>query len=156
MNNECIPLFEAAYTQKLTVHFTSAGVGKTFSGPITTFQGSGATQGPNLSADPLPTDDGGTLIVAGVPAAGGEVGGVIGWDVPINGKGPIVRGGGTILPVTSSAAVNAGDELKVDTAGKVLLATTGTRVVGKAHNTVAGANLDVYVELYGEGGYMKP
>lgn len=144
MTNECIPFFEAAYTQKITVAAGYAMTGKTFCGPITSYQGNG----PGLAADPLPTNDGGNLQCPALPAAGGEVGGVIGWDVAQNGKAPIIRGGGTILPVTSGAAVNAGAELAVDAAGKVVTAATGDVVVGKAHSTVAGANLDVSVELY--------
>lgn len=144
MLNECIPYFEAAYTQKITVHAGYAMVGKTFCGPITTFQG----QGPGLAADPLPTNDGGNLQCPAAPAAGGEVGGVINWDAASASKASITRGGGTILPVTSGAAITSGALLKVTTAGKVVTATTGSVVVGKAHSTVAGTDLDVIVELF--------
>jgi len=142
--NEAIPVYEAAYTQKLTVFFTGAVVGKTFCGPLTTFQ-----SGPlALSPDPLAANDGGNVQCAGVPAAGGEVGGVVMYDVPSNNRGGVMRGAGTMVPVTSGAAVTAGNELQVDAAGKVVPYSTG-RKVGKAHNTVGAANADVIVELYG-------
>lgn len=144
MLNECIPYFEAAYTQKITVHAGYAMTGKRFCGPLTSYQ----SQGPALANDPLAAGDGGNLICPAQPAAGGEVGGVIGWDVASGGKAPITRGAGTILPVSSGAAVAVGDLLKVDAVGRVLPATTGTTVVGKAHSAAAGADLDVVVEMY--------
>ena len=51
--NECIPFFEGAYTQTLTIHAGYAITGKTFVGPLSTYQG----QGPALAADPLPAGD---------------------------------------------------------------------------------------------------
>lgn len=146
MNNECIPYFEAAYTQKITVYAGYAMTGKTFCGPITSHQGSG----PGLAADPLPTGDGGNLQCPAAPAAGGQVGGVIGWDVASGAKAPIIRGEGTMVPVTSGAAVAIGDLLAVDTQGRVVTAVAGNYVVGKAHSAAAGAGTDVVVELAGQ------
>lgn len=142
--NECIPYFEAAYTSKKTVYFGYAAAGKTFCGLITTYQ----NQGPGLDTDPLAANAGGNLQCPAAPTAGGAVGGVIGWDIPSTGRGPVVTGAGTLLPVTSGAAVTAGDLLKVTVAGKVITATTGAVVVGKAHSTVGATDLDVIVELY--------
>ena len=140
--NECIPYYEAAYTQRLTVHvITTAFIGKRFVGPLTTFQ-----SGPGLAA----TAEGGNLQASGAPAAGGEVGGVAAWDQAVGKKGAVIRGAGTIVPVTSGAAITAGAELEVDNVGRVITATSG-RVVGKAHNTVGAAGSDVQVELYGVG-----
>jgi hypothetical protein len=137
--NEVIPFYEAAYTQKLTVHFAAAVTGGRFCAPLTTFQ-----SGPGLAT----TAEGSNLQCAGVPAAGGDVGGVVGWDVAIGGKAPVIRGAGTMLPVKSGAAVTAGNDLEVDTLGRVTnWVTPGVRV-GRAHSTVAGADLDVIVELY--------
>lgn len=143
MNNECIPYFEAAYTQKITVHAGYAMIGKTFSGPITSHQGAG----PGLATDPLPTGDGGNLQCPAAPAAGGQVGGVIGWDVASGAKAPITRGQGTMLPVTSGAAVAIGDLLTVDTQGRVVTAVAGNYIVGKAHSAAGAAGVDVIVEL---------
>lgn len=152
MTNECIPTFEAAYTQKITVHAAYALTGKTLAGPLTTYQ----SQGPALATDPLAANDGGNLICAAAPAAGGLVSGVVAWDVPILGKAVIIRGAGTILPITSGAAVTAGQEVKVTVAGKVIPATTGTRAIGVAHSTVGATDLDVLVELYDVGGVVAP
>lgn len=145
MTNECIPLFEGPYTKVQTVHCTAAVTGKCFVAPLTTRQSGGLA---GLAADPLAANDGSNYVVAGPPAAGGKVAGVASWDVPIAGKCPVISGRGTILPVQSGAAVTTGQLLKVDAAGKVLLATTGSVIVGKALSTVGGANLDVEVEIY--------
>jgi hypothetical protein len=144
MVNECIPTREAAYTQKITVHADAALTGKTFCGPLTSQQSGGLG---GLASDPLAANDGGNMRTAGPPSAGGKVGGVVGWDVPTAGKGPVIRGAGTFLPVTSGAAVAVGDELKVDASGRVLPITTGAYYVGKAHSVAGAAGVDVLVEL---------
>jgi hypothetical protein len=141
--NECIPYEEAAYTQKLTVAIvTTPAVGKRFIGPLTTYQ-----SGPGLAT----TAEGGNLQAVGVPAAGGDVGGVAGWDGAVTTpatKIPVIRGAGTFVPVMSGAAVTAGQRLKVDSTGRVVpWATAGSYCVGIAHSTVAGADLEVIVEL---------
>lgn len=151
MTNECIPYFEAAYTQKLTVHVGYAVTGKTFCGPITSHQGAG----PGLAADPLPTGDGGNLQCPAAPTAGGQVGGVIGWDVASGAKAPIIRGDGTFVPVTSGAALAVGDLLAVDTQGRVVTAATGNYIVGKAHSAAGAAGVDVVVELVGAASAAK-
>ena len=146
--NECIPYFEGPYSQVITAHAAYAITGKTFVGPLTGYQ----SQGPGLATDPLAANDGGNLIAAAAPIANGEVSGVAMWDVAINGKVPIIRGGGTMVPVTSGAAIaSAGTELMVDTSGRVIpyVSAAGNRRVGKAHSTAGGAGSDVVVELYG-------
>lgn len=145
MLNECIPTKEAAYTQRQTVHVGYAVTGKTFGGPITGRQSGGLG---GLAADPLAAGDGSNLIVNAAPAAGGEVSGVFTWDVASGGKAVIISGAGTQLPITSGAAIVAGNELQVDTAGRVIPFTTG-RKVGKAITAAAGAGVDVEVRLYG-------
>lgn len=140
--NECIPYYEAAYTQKLTIHADALLTGKCFCGPLTLRQ-----SGPGLAADPLAVGDGGNYRTAGLPAAGGQVGGVIGWDVAAGGKAPVIRGAGTVLPVTSGAAVAVGQELQVDASGRVIPFAAG-RKVGLAHSAAGGAGTDVEVELY--------
>lgn len=146
MLNECIPYYEGPYTQTLTVHAGYAMTGKTFAGPTTSYQGAG----PGLAADPLPTGDGGNLICPAAPAAGGQVGGVINWDVPSGAKAVLIRGEGTVLPVTSGAAVAVGDELMVNVSGQVIpfVVAAGNRKVGKAHSAAGAAGVDVVVELY--------
>ena len=143
--NECIPFYEAAYTQKLTVDFDAAVAGKRFCAPLEDFE-----SGPGLSA----TAEGGNLTCDGYAAANGRTGGVVGWDVGVGGKGPVIKGAGTILPVTSGASVTAGAMLKVDATGRVVPATqvaAGAQpvnwVCGYARSTVGAADLDVVVEL---------
>jgi len=141
--NECIPYEEGAYTQKLTAAIiTTAAAGKKFVGPLTTYQ-----SGPGLAT----TAEGGNLQANGVPAAGGDVGGVAAYDCALTtpaSKVPIIRGAGTIVPVMSGAAVTAGQRLKVDSTGRVVpWATAGSYVVGVAHSTVGAADLEVLVEL---------
>lgn len=146
MNNECVPLQEGAYTQVRTVHIsTTAVTGKKFVGPVTGRQSGGLA---GLATDPLATGDGSNLIIAGPPAAGGKVYGVAMWDQASGAKVPVIRGAGTIVPVTSGAAVAIGNLLKVDATGAVLPATTGSTIVGKANSAAGGAAVDVEVELY--------
>ena len=144
--NECIPYYEGPYSQTITVHAGYAMTGKTFAGPLTGYQG----QGPALAADPLPAGDSGNLQVPAAPTAGGEVGGVINWDVPSGGKAVLIRGAGTMVPVTSGAAVTTGAELQVDAQGRVIPFASG-RKVGKAHSAAGAAGSDVVVELYAVG-----
>jgi len=142
--NECIPYYEGPYTQTLTVHAGYAITGKTFVGPLTGYQG----QGPGLAADPLPAGDTGNLQAPAAPTAGGLASGVASWDVASGGKATIIRGAGTMVPVTSGAAVTVGAELQVDTSGRVVPFSTGRRV-GVAHSAAGAAGTDVVVELYG-------
>lgn len=144
MNNECIPTKEAAYTQKITVHAGYGMTGKTFAGPLTSRQSGGLG---GLAPDPLAAGDGSNILCPAAPAAGGIVGGVIGWDVASGGKAPIVRGAGTFLPVTAGAAITVGQELQVNASGQVIPYAAG-RKVGLAHSAAAGAGTDVEVELY--------
>jgi hypothetical protein len=144
--NECIPYYEGPYTQTLTVHAGYAITGKTFVGPLTGYQ----SQGPALANDPLAANDGGNLIAAAAPVAGGLTSGVATWDVGTPGKVVLLRGAGTIVPVTAGAAVAVGNELQVDGTGRVVPFTTGRRV-GIAHSVAAAAGTDVVVELYAVG-----
>jgi len=138
--NEVVPFYEGAYLQKLTAAIiTTAAVGGRFIGVLTTFQ-----SGPGLAT----TAEGGNLQANGVPAAGGEVGGVAAYDAAIGTKVPVIRGAGVMLPVKSGAAVTAGNDLEVDSVGRVIPWTTPGVKVGKAHSTVGAADLDVIVELF--------
>jgi Uncharacterized conserved protein (DUF2190) len=143
MANECIPAYEAGYTQKITIHADAALTGKKFAGPLTQYQ----SQGPGLATDPLGTGDGGNIRTAGPPAAAGQVSGVVAYDVGAGAKAVIIRGAGTILPITSGAAITVGAELQVDATGAVVPFSAGKKV-GIAHTAAAGAGTDVFVELY--------
>jgi hypothetical protein len=144
--NECIPYFEGPYTQTITAHAGYGITGKTFVGPTTAYQGAG----PGLATDPLAAGDGGNILAPALPTAGGEVSGVATWDVASGGKVVIIRGAGTMVPVTAGAAITAGQELQCDATGRAIPVASGRRV-GKAHTAAAGAGTDVVVELYGVG-----
>lgn len=134
-----IARYEPPSTQHLTVHFGANVFGQRFCGPLTTYQDDPLA----LASDGL----GGNLQCAGLPAAGGEVGGIVKYDVVSGKKGGVMKGAGIMVPLISGAAVASGAELQTDAAGKVITLTTG-RPVGKAHSTVAGADLLVMVETY--------
>lgn len=141
--NEAVSYYEGAYTQKLTAAIiTTPAVGKTFVGPLTSHQ-----SGPGLSA----TAEGSNLQAVGVPSAGGQVGGVASYDCAVGSKVAIIRGAGTVVPVTSGAAVAVGDELKVDAQGRVIPQGGTGNKVGKAHSAAGAAGTDVEVELYATG-----
>jgi hypothetical protein len=143
MNNECIPLFEAAYTQKITVHCTAAITGRRFVAPLVGgYQGSG----PALSADPLPTGDGGNLIVAGPAGNQAAASGVAAWDAPTGGKGVIIRGAGTIVPMECGAAVTLGNNVGSDGSGRAINSAAGV-VLGIAQNATTAAGQIVNVLL---------
>lgn len=151
MNNECIPLKAAAYTRVITVHTVLAVTGKKFVAAATGRQSGGLA---GLAPDPLAAGDGSDYSVPGPPAANANVEGVAMWDQIALGKVPVISGEGTILPVTSGAAVAAGALLSVDATGAVVTAVQtagGTQpakwVVGRALSAVAGTGLDVEVEL---------
>jgi hypothetical protein len=144
MTNECIPLKSAAYTRVITVHTVLAVTGKKFVGPISGRQSGGLS---GLAADPLAANDGSDYIVPGPAAAAGAVGGVAMWDQAAAGKVPIISGPGTVLPVTSGAAIAAGAEVQVDATGAVVTFAAGIKV-GRALSAAGGAGVDVEVELY--------
>ena len=138
MTNYAMTYYEAAYTQKLTAHFIAAVLGKRFCAPLGAYQ-----SGPGLAT----TAEGGNLQTAGYPTAAGAVGGVNMYDVAIGGKGGVIRGKGTFVPVASGAAVAVGNELQVDGTGRVVPFSAGIKV-GLAHSAAGGADIDVVVELY--------
>ena len=144
MNNECIPLREAAYTRKITVHTTGAVVGKKFVAAIASRQSGGLS---GLATDPLPANDGSDYVTAGAPAAAAAVGGVAAWDAAANAKVPIISGAGTILPVTAGAAITAGQEVQVDATGAVVPYSAGIKV-GRAYTAAGAGGVDVEVKLY--------
>ncbi len=138
MTNYAMTYYEGAYTQKLTVHFIAAVIGKRFCAPLGAFQ-----SGPGLAS----TAEGGNLQTAGYPAAGGRVGGVNMYDVAIGGKGGVIKGKGTMVPVASGAAVAVGNEVQADATGRVIPLAAGV-AIGLAHSAAGAADIDVVVELY--------
>lgn len=78
-----------------------------------------------ITGDQLPD---GTLAVAHPSAAGARPVGVAAYDAPAGGKVGIIRGKGTVLPVTAGAALTAGQDVQVDAVGRVVPVTGGVPV----------------------------
>jgi hypothetical protein len=70
-------------------------------------------------------------------------------------KGMSVRGSGGIAEVEAGAAVAAFALVSFDNQGRVITATTGTRVVGQAQQAAAGAGDQIAVRLTLPG-YIAP
>lgn len=138
MANDCIPFYEAAYTQKLTVNFTAAVTGKRFAAQFTARQ-----SGPGLAN----TAEGGNYVCPGHAGAGANADGVVMYDVGAGGKGGVLRGPNTIVPLTSGAAIAVNDPIKSDANGKAIPQGGTGVILGYARSAVAGADLDVEVEL---------
>lgn len=144
-SNICVPLFKSG-EKDVTVSVSAAVVGKTFGAISQTIQ-----SGPEITTAVLPTTyDGGNLRAA-TCGAGVKPDGVFAYDAAINTVVPLIRQIATV-PVTSGAAITAGVEVMSDAAGKAIpwvsAASEANRKAGKAVTTVAGANLDCYIELY--------
>jgi predicted RecA/RadA family phage recombinase len=138
--NDCIALYRPG--QDITAKASVALTGKTLcmiSGNRTSGAG---LAGVGLDANP----DGGNYQV-GLPAAGGRVFGVVGYDVPSGGLVPVKREG--VLPVTAAGAIAAGAEVEVNAAGKVITRTTGIPI-GVCLNGCANAE-DAEILLYKAG-----
>ncbi len=143
--NICVPLFKSG-EKDVTVKVTATVVGKTFGAISATIE-----SGPVITTATLPaTYDGGNMRAA-TCGAGLEADGVFAYDMASGGVVPLIRKGATV-PVTSGAAITAGVEVMSDAAGKaipwVTAASEANRKTGKAVSTVAGADLDCYIELY--------
>jgi len=132
--NECLPYYESS---DLTFEATAAVVGKRFVAP------SGNRQsGPGLST----TSEGGNYRMAHC-GAGLRAAGVSGYDTAINKKGVVEGQPGKIVPVTSGAAIAAGQEVQSDAVGKAVPVTTG-RPVGLAMTGVGAVDLNAEIRLY--------
>lgn len=135
MANECIPFYEDG--DELTVQADAALTGKRF-------VEISANKDPASFA--LAADAVGGNFHVNYPSAGGLVFGVTMRDVASGAKVGVWRGKGMIIPVTAGASVARGDELQVDTTGRVITATTGVKV-GRAL-TAATVGNDAMVTLY--------
>ena len=127
MANECIPLFRPG--QDVTVLTTGAVTGRKFVGISATRD---VTTG---------------LIKVAAPAAAGKTFGVAAFDIPSGGKGTVIRGRGTILPVICGAGGVAYDtEVQVDATGGVVTLASGFPV-GRTVETGTAGN-PVLITLY--------
>lgn len=116
MQNEAIPFYRPGkdVTCKAGVALTGkrlcAITGNRSSGPL---------------FDPANTDLQG-LYTVGLPAAGGRVFGVVGYDVAVGDPVPVKREG--VLPVTASGAIAAFAEVEALADGRVQTLAAGTAV----------------------------
>lgn len=97
---------------------------------------------------PTNTSDLQNNYVVNLPAAGGTVFGVVGWDVAIGLSFPVKRGG--ILSVTASGAIAAWGEVEVLADGRIK-ALAGGNPVGRVLTAVADG-ADAEFMMYGSGG----
>jgi hypothetical protein len=128
MANECIPLFRPGTDISATA--SAAVTGKRF---VEWTAGFSLT-----TPSTLPT-------VAHATAAG-KVAGVAAYDAAINTRGAVIRGKGTIVPVTALGNITALAEIEVGTGGKATTFSAGVKV-GRALSA-GTADADVWVELY--------
>lgn len=124
MANECIPHYRPG--ADVTAVTTGAVTGKTFV---------------DLSAA-LTT---GLASVATATAAGKTVGVAV-KDTASGARVAIIRGKGTILPVTAGGTIAYGAEVEVGSAGKAVTIASG-KAVGRAWSAGTNGN-DVIIELY--------
>jgi hypothetical protein len=127
MANEAVPLFRPG--SDVTCLTTGAVTGKRIVDTTTTVD---ATTG---------------MIKVAHCAAGVRGWGVAAYDAGSGARVPVIAGPGTIVHVTSGAAITVGAEVEVGTTGRVITLASG-KAVGKALSTVGGADLDVLVRLY--------
>lgn len=138
-NNVCHDLF-AGGVPDTTYRASAPVVGKTF----VTISGDLASL-IDITSTSLPTSyDSGNFVVA-TCGAGVKAVGVAAYDQAANGILPVKKRG-KIVPVTTGAAITAGQEVQSDAAGKAIPLATG-RPNGLAHNSAAAGD-DVFVELY--------
>lgn len=85
-------------------------------------------------------------IVVGLPAAGGMIFGVAGYDAAAGRKVKVVRGTGKVVPIRCSAALAFFQEVQVAVDGTVIPLAAG-RAVGRTIRSAAN-NTDALIELY--------
>lgn len=138
MANDCIPLFRpgADLTAEASAGVTGKRVVKISAAPAS---------GPLLAT----TADGANIKVNHCAGATEVPFGISKYDAASGAKVGVIREG--VVPVTSGAAVTAGQQVMADANGKVVpYVYAGAAVpipIGIAVTTVGGADLDVFVAL---------
>jgi hypothetical protein len=124
--NECTPLFRPG--ADITCLTTGAVTGKTFV---------------DISATRDTTE--GLIKVATATAAGLSFG-VAAYDAASGARVPVVRGKGSIVPVTAGGTIAFGAEVEVGSSGKAVTIASG-KARGRAVEAGTNGN-DVMIELY--------
>jgi hypothetical protein len=124
--NECIPLFRPG--ADVTCLTTGAVVGKTF-------------------VDISATRDAASGLIKVVTAtAAAKSFGVAAYDAASGARVPVVRGKGSIVPVTAGGTIAFGAEVEVGSAGKAVTIASG---IARGRAVEAGTNgNDIFIELY--------
>lgn len=126
MANECTPLFRPG--ADVTGLTTGAVTGKTF-------------------VDISATRDATTgLIKVATATAAGLTFGVAAYDAASGARVPVIRGKGSIVPVTAGGTIAAGAEVEVGSSGRAVTIASG-KARGRAVEAGTSGN-DVFVELY--------
>lgn len=126
MANECTPLFRPG--ADVTCLTTAAVTGKTF-------------------VDISATRDASSGLIKVAPAtAAGLSFGVATYDAANGARVPVIRGKGSIVPVTAGGTIAAGAEVEVGSGGKAVTLASG-KPRGRAVEAGTNNN-DVFVELY--------
>lgn len=139
--NICVPLFKAG-NKDITVKADGAITGKRMIVYSDAFE-----SGPVITTATLPATYDGGNIEAATCGAGLRASGIAAYDAASGTILPMIRGKGTIAPVTSGAAITAPAEVEVGTNGRVITLASGI-AVGRATTDAAGADVDCYIELY--------
>lgn len=126
MANECTPLFRPG--ADITCLTTGAVTGKTF---VDISAARDATTG---------------LIKVATATAAGLSFGVAAYDAGSGARVPVIRGKGSVVPVTAGGTIAAGAEVEVGTAGKAVTIASG-KARGRAVEAGTNNN-DVLIELY--------
>ena len=129
MANECIPLFRPG--ADITCLTTAAVVGKTFV---------------DISAAPSPVLASGGLIKVVTATAAGLSFGVASYDAASGARVPVIRGKGSIVPVTAGGTIAVGAEVEIGSAGKAVTIASG-KARGRALEAGTNGN-DLFIELY--------
>jgi len=127
MANETIPLYRPG--DDVTATASGAIVGKTF---VDISAGVNAATGT-------------TLTVVTATAAGATVG-VASRDTASGAKLHVLRGKGSVVPVTAGGNITAGAEVEVGTNGRAVTLASG-KARGRAWSAGTSGN-DVFIELY--------
>lgn len=126
MANECTPLFRPG--ADVTCLTTGAVTGKTF-------------------VDISATRDASTGLIKVATATGAGLSfGVAAYDAASGARVPVIRGKGSIVPVTAGGTIAFGAEVEVGSGGKAVTIASG-KAVGRAVEAGTNNN-DVFVALY--------
>jgi len=83
------------------------------------------------------------LYVVGLPAAGGRVLGVVGYDVGAGDPVPVKREG--VLPILTAGAIAAFAEVECDAQGRVITKASGVAIGVCLTGVGSGADAEIYL-----------